>query len=102
MKLRFLYSLGWKIHGKISHQCSYCGKIFGSTKGLSRHIRFHTRENLFICNFCGREFNQKSHLRVHILLHSKEKTFACSFCGKIYGRKHELSIHIVNDHHIMA
>lgn len=95
----FIYFLGKLIHGKLSHQCIYCGKIFGSTKGLSRHIRFHTRENLYICNVCGREFNQKSHLTVHNLLHGKgKKTFECIYCGKIYGRKHELSIHIVNDH----
>ena len=53
------------------HQCTVCGKCFGSNKDVRRHMLVHTGEKPYSCDICGRRFTQKSSMKTHRTIHFK-------------------------------
>jgi uncharacterized C2H2 Zn-finger protein len=51
--------------------CGWCYKTYSSAVNLAKHVRIHTRENLFACDLCDSQFVQKHHLRDHRRSHLK-------------------------------
>ncbi|XP_049923387.1 zinc finger protein 436-like isoform X2 [Epinephelus moara] len=70
------------IVSKKPFSCSECGKVFGHSGDLRKHMRSHTGEKPFSCSECGKVFGQSGHLKRHRKSHTGEKPYSCSECGK--------------------
>ena len=47
--------------------CPHCGKSFGSTTGVNRHIEaVHEKKRPHSCHLCDLAFAQKGQLKTHI------------------------------------
>ncbi|KAM9719549.1 uncharacterized protein ACNS7B_020330 [Menidia menidia] len=74
--------------------CQTCGRKFGYSWALARHVRTHTGEKRHSCKTCGKRFNQTCNLAVHTHTHTREKLFSCKTCGKSFSQSGKLTIHI--------
>ncbi|XP_028912955.1 histone-lysine N-methyltransferase PRDM9-like, partial [Ornithorhynchus anatinus] len=79
--------------GERPFACRDCGKAFGQSSSLTRHLRTHTGERPFPCPDCGRAFGQSSALTRHRRTHTGERPFACPDCGRAFGRSSALTRH---------
>uniref|UniRef100_A0A7S3YT58 C2H2-type domain-containing protein n=2 Tax=Lotharella globosa TaxID=91324 RepID=A0A7S3YT58_9EUKA len=62
-----------------THNCTVCGKMFGSKYGLNRHSLIHRGIWPYHCGFCSKKFRQKAHLRNHLMaIHGSVGTEAIS------------------------
>lgn len=63
--------------------CYICGKGFGDSWKLKRHLLVHTGEKPFVCPHCGYAANQKAALKTHILTrHGEDPRISyTSWCG---------------------
>ena len=76
--------------------CTYCGKEFGSKKGVKEHEAKHHTHNLqYKCDWegCSREFFTQNQLRIHRLYHTGDMPFVCSYCGAGFPVKSRLTQH---------
>jgi len=75
--------------------CPYCGKLFKSRSGLSRHKISHESVHQG-CDICGRVFRHPKFLESHRQkVHFPEQCqFVCDVCGKRYSLKGELQKHM--------
>ena len=83
--------------------CKYCGKRYGSTSELRRHMRTH-QDPTFSCKHCDKKFVYKAGLSGHERTHTGEKPYTCPVesCGKRWVSGTALAKHKRQVHNIFA
>lgn len=76
------------------NMCRYCNKTFVDKSTLAKHVKIHTKKNIFKCLTCNRRFVQKSSLDSHFKLHTKIGLYECDYCQKKFTTKYNLITHI--------
>jgi len=81
------------------YACPTCGKVFGKTDKLRRHMNVHKneKEKPFKCDICEKTFSSSSGLKTHKLLHSGE-LLKCEFCEYSNVQKGNLKTHRMKVH----
>ena len=76
-----------QLHTK-EKKCQHCDKIFFSPVKLSNHVRVHhthaEKEKNSICQQCGKAFYNNAKLRVHMRSHTGDRPYKCSYCEKCF------------------
>lgn len=80
------------------YSCHMCGKHFGRTDHLKRHVKSHKGSKPYSCNVCGARFSRRDHARRHQqLVHANVKVHGCPVCkqnfSRVDGVKKHLAIH---------
>ena len=85
--------------GESKHECKICNKIYNCRYVLIRHVKsVHDKIKSFVCPQCGRKFAESSHLTRHMRIHTRDNLYKCKFCSKSYTRPYSLSQHEVKNH----
>ena len=85
--------------GKKDHQCTLCGRAFGTKPTLITHIKRHTKDFKYQCETCGKKFIEPKFLRDHVkFIHLGLKDYKCDLCDAAYGdgnvlRRHKKRVH---------
>lgn len=92
-----------KIHSAIKpHICVLCGKGFARAEQLTNHMNMHSGVKPHVCKICSKGFNQISNLKDHMRTHNGEKPFLCSTCGKGFNQLGNLRQHTIRHSGIKA
>lgn len=78
---------------KESFECSICGSMIASKRGLKIHMRKHSGEKPFSCQVCGRRFVFSSSRSRHMRVHSGDRPHKCDKCDKAFSASSNLSRH---------
>ena len=91
-----------KYHVKVAHEqvnleCTFCKKIFKSSRVLKRHVtKTHEKKCESVkCDICNREFNMTEQMRGHKKrVHENiKKEQNCEMCQKTFKNIHYLRQH---------
>lgn len=89
-----------KSHPRNEYKCEECGRMFGCSKNLKRHLVSHRgAENA--CDTCGKMYKSRRSLAAHLKTHAEgyvKPEFPCEFCSKVFSTKYVLAQHIKADH----
>lgn len=92
-----------KIHSSLKpHACMLCGKGFSRAEQLTNHMNMHTGLKPHVCDICSKGFNQISNLKDHMRTHNGDKPFLCSTCGKGFNQLGNLRQHTIRHSGIKA
>lgn len=82
--------------GKKMFTCEFCGKSYGHSGHLGRHIgSAHRQERPHKCDLCGFRFFQASHLKSHIQhIHNMSRAYQCAFCSLRVSSEANLREHL--------
>ncbi|XP_054980641.1 zinc finger protein 556-like [Sorex araneus] len=73
-----------------SDECKVCGETFSAANLLTRHIREHHEETLYVCELFGKGFRLPSYLQAHAKTHSDlGEPFKCPKCPLRFRRHFE-------------
>ena len=82
-----------------SKGCHICGKVFGDSTRIKRHLLSHSKEKPFKCHLCGWGFHQKCNMERHLASHTAEgEGHACPRCNSWFTTKSVLSLHLKDAH----
>ena len=82
-----------------SKGCHICGKVFGDSTRIKRHLLSHSKEKPFKCHICGWGFHQKCNMERHLASHTREgEGHACPRCNSWFTTKSVLSLHLKDAH----
>ena len=82
-----------------SKGCHICGKVFGDSTRIKRHLLSHSKEKPFKCHKCGWGFHQKCNMERHLASHTREgEGHACPSCDSWFTTKSVLSLHLRDAH----
>lgn len=81
-----------------SIKCEYCGKSFGSSIAILKHLEHHENKSqtkIYKCVDCVRHFPMKSLLEIHLKMYSHaRRTLVCTVCNKRYHNETVLYRHM--------
>ena len=82
---------------------SDCGKCFGISTQLTRHIRtVHEGRKDYVCPTCSKAFASTKSMNEHIdRNHKMPKDKICNYCGSVFNVKKDLLYHIKKQHKIV-
>ena len=79
--------------------CHICGKVFGDSTRIKRHLLSHSKEKPYKCHICGWGFHQKCNMERHLASHTREgEGHACPRCNSWFTTKSVLSLHLRDAH----
>ena len=76
------------------YNCQYCGKRFGATDLLQKHVKHHHEREKFKCQYCEKMFNWRKTLEGHERMHRGEKPYPCSLCTQAFTTSSGLCQHL--------
>ena len=65
----------YSVHFTDKYKCKVCGKHFGISTQLKKHMAVHEPEGRFECELCGARLKGKSSMTEHMRVHRGEKPF---------------------------
>ena len=84
-------------------KCNICEKVFKTKKVLHQHMKEIHEKKKYKCQNCGKEFGKSGHLTRHMKTHEDAETklktkLKCDSCDKTFTRKDNLKSHLVKMH----
>lgn len=78
--------------------CFICKKTYCNKSNLKRHMKLHTRINLYRCTVCPQQCVTQQHLVQHMARHTGHKPYKCENCSMSFVTKTELNLHNIRMH----
>uniref|UniRef100_M3Y5E3 Zinc finger protein 556 n=1 Tax=Mustela putorius furo TaxID=9669 RepID=M3Y5E3_MUSPF len=79
--------------GEKPYKCEKCGKTFGWSSSLHKHVKKHNGEQPINASHVGK-LSVGPHSSKNIRMWTKEKPFKCEKCGKAFGWSSSLHKHV--------
>ena len=90
-----------RIRKRVNVACEECGRVFGDSSSLKKHIRVvHRKVKDFSCEECGKTFAEKSNRSKHIIAaHLNQRSHPCDMCDKVFNftdglKRHKNNVHL--------
>ena len=79
-------------------KCLYSTKWKGNLKRHEKICSSKNEKFKHICKVCSKEFNRKNYLTKHMKIHQKEKLFVCHLCKMSFIMRRNLKRYVINFH----